>query len=207
VSHRWRGGKGFDPQQLQIEWSGGAASPPPSARTERTATPPPSVPANGLTLKLNWDFRTTFPEPTEQAIEAGTINAEDLHPEGIRSIHEEQTREMLATLHDLDAVLDARRRGVDPRNGKAPMLAPARERLQKFFHTEPARLEHWFDNLLGVYQDAFGQEAAEAFGKAVRAWHAGVEVVTESNTRTRPPTAANGRQNTTTFCAGSKAHT
>jgi hypothetical protein len=143
-----------------------------------------------LTLKLKWDFRTSFPEPTEEAIEAGTVSAEDLHPDGIRSIHEEHAREMLATLHDLDAVLDARRRGVDPRNNKAPMLAPARERLQKFFQTEPARLEHWFDNLLGAYQDAFGQEAAEAFGKAVRAWHAGVDVVAESGPKAAPPAPA-----------------
>jgi hypothetical protein len=195
MTGRWRSGRGFDPQQLQINWSGGPASPTRKAGTERTATPPPSVSAKGLTLKLKWDFRTSFPEPTEQAIEAGTINAEDLHPEGIRSIHEEQTREMLATLHDLEAVLDARRRGVDPRNGKAPMLAPARERLQKFFQTEPARLEHWFDNLLGTYQDAFGQGAAEAFGKAVRAWHAGVEVVAESGPKAAPPTPATTGEN------------
>ncbi|MGD0462090.1 MAG: hypothetical protein ABSB74_06350 [Tepidisphaeraceae bacterium] len=127
---------------------------------------PPSVPANGLTLKLKWDFRTRFPEPTEQAIEAGAISTEDMHPEGIRSIHEEQTREMLATLHDLDAVLDARRRGVDPRNNKMPMLKEAKERLKKFFETEPARLESWYSNLLGVYADAFGQEAADAFDTA-----------------------------------------
>jgi hypothetical protein len=146
-----------------------------------------------LTLKLKWDFRTTFPEPTEQAIEAGTISAEDLHLEGIRSIHEEQTREMLATLHDLDAVLDARRRGVDPRNNKAPMLKEAKERLQKFFQTEPARLESWYSNLLGVYADTFGQDAGDAFDKAVRAWHAGVEVVAESKSAAAmatPPAAA-----------------
>jgi hypothetical protein len=67
--------------------------------------------------------------------------------------------------------------------------------LQKFFHTEPARLERWFDNLLGVYQDAFGQEAAEAFGNAIRAWHAGVDVVAEPNTKKTPPTPAATRGN------------
>ena len=143
-----------------------------------------------MTLRLKWDFHTTFPEPTEQAIEAGAISAEDLHPGGIRSIHEEQTREMLATLHDLDAVLDARRRGVDPRNNKTPMLKEAKERLQKFFQTEPARLESWYSNLLGVYADAFGQEAADAFDKAVRAWHAGVEVLAESKSAAARATEA-----------------
>jgi len=195
VTRRWRGGREFHPQQLQIDWSGGPVSPPPQERTERPAGPPPSVPANGLTLKLKWDFRTCFPEPTEEAIEAGAINAEDLNPQGIRSIHEEHAREMLATLHDLDAVLDARRRGVDPRNNKAPLLAPAKERLLKFFQTEPARLEHWFENLLGAYQDAFGQEAAEAFGKAVGAWHAGVEVVAESSPKAAPPATATTGEN------------
>jgi hypothetical protein len=180
MTRRWRSGRGFDPQQLQINWSGEPASPTRKARTEGPAIPPPSVPANGLTLRLKWDFRTTFPEPTEQAIEAGAIRDEDMHPEGIRSIHEEQTREMLATLHDLDAVLDARRRGVDPRNNKTPMLAQTKERLRKFFQTEPARLESWYSNLLGVYADAFGQEAGDAFDKAVRAWHAGIEVAAES---------------------------
>jgi len=195
VTRRWRGGREFDPQQLQIAWSGGSVSPPPQERTERSAGPPPSVPANRLTLKLNWDFRTCFPEPTEEAIEAGAVNAEDLNPEGIRSIHEEHAREMLATLHDLDAVLDARRGGVDPRNNKAPLLAPAKEQLQKFFQTEPARLEHWFENLLGAYQDAFGQEAADAFGKAVRAWHAGVEVVAESSPEAASPAPATTGEN------------
>jgi len=193
MTRRWRGGKGFDPQQLQIDWSGGPASPTRKPRTEGPAIVPPSVPANGLTLKLKWDFRTNFPEPTEQAIEAGTISAEDMHPEAIRSIHEEQTREMLATLHDLDAVLDARRRGVDPRNDKVPMLKEAKERLQKFFQTEPARLESWYSNLLGVYADTFGQEAADAFDKAVRVWHAGIEVVAESKSAAAmetPPAAA-----------------
>jgi hypothetical protein len=60
------------------------------------------------------------------------------------------------------------------------MLKEAKERLQKFFQTEPARLESWYSNLLGVYADAFGQDAADAFDKAVRAWHAGIEVVAES---------------------------
>jgi uncharacterized protein YukE len=181
VTRRWRSGRGIDSQQFQIDWNGGPASPPkPQPRTERPAIPPPSVPANGLTLKLKWDFRTSFPEPTEQALDAGTVSDEDMHPDNIRSIHEEHAREMLATLHDLDAVLDAKRRGVDPRNNKVPMLKEAKERLQKFFQTEPARLESWFANLLGVYEDAFGRDAAEAFDKAVRAWHAGVEVVGES---------------------------
>ncbi len=186
MTGRWRGGRGFDPHQLQIDWNGGPASPPPlKAERDRPAIPP-SVSSDGLILKLKWDFRTSFPEPTEQAIEAGTVTAEDLHPENIRGIHEEHAREMLATLRDLDTVLDARRRGVDPRNNKAPMLQKAKERLQKFFQTEPARLEQWYANLLGVYSDAFGDESASALDKAVRAWHAGVEVIGETKPASLP---------------------
>jgi hypothetical protein len=125
---------------------------------------------------LPWDFKTTFPQPTREAIDTGVISDEDAEPENVKAIHDEQARELLITLHDLDAVLDARRRGVDPRNNKAPMLKEAKERLQKFFETEPARLENWYANLLGVYEDTFGSEAAQAFDKAVRAWHAGIEV-------------------------------
>jgi len=55
-------------------------------------------------------------------------------------------------------LLDARRRRVDPRNNKTPMPTEAKERLKKFFETEPTRLENWYANLLSVYQDAFGQE-------------------------------------------------
>jgi hypothetical protein len=133
-----------------------------------------------LRLRLKWDFRDSFPEPTEQAIEAGLIQAEDCNPESIRCIHEEHAREMLAVLQELAVVRDAKMRRADPKTNKSPKGKEAKERLETFFETEPDRLERWYDNLLGVYADTFGQEAAEAFGKAVRAWHAGVEVVSES---------------------------
>jgi hypothetical protein len=170
---RWRGG--FDPQQHQIDWS----DPKPSAPTNaaepvRPAASPP------LALTLKWDFRTSFPEPTEQALAAGVIRHEECDPESIAGIHQEHSSEMLATLHDLDAVLDARRRGVDPATDKAPRTEAQQKRLQQLYESEPPRLERWFANLLGTYEDAFGADAAEAFGKAVRAWHAGVETVAES---------------------------
>lgn len=130
----------------------------------------------------------TFPSPTEEAIEAGRLQSEDADPCNVKSIHEEHAREMLANLHDLEVVLDARRRGVDPRNNKAPMLTEAKEQLRKFFETEPIRLERNYQNLLAVYHEVFGDEAADAFDKAVRAWHAGVAVVAESKSRQTPQT-------------------
>jgi hypothetical protein len=181
----------LDPQQLQIDWTGGAAAPPTPEVEISTARVPPSVQPNGLTLKLKWDFKTSFPPPTQEALDAGTMSDEDAEPENLRAIHDEHARELLMTLHDLDAVLDARRRGVDPRNNKAPMLAEAKERLQKFFQTEPARLEQWFKSLMDTYESAFGAEAADAFGKAVRAWDAGVDVIDESRPAASLPVPAN----------------
>jgi hypothetical protein len=192
--------------QLQLTWSGvtstlaantpalSAAETPPTSQSpplaiENLPVARPTPPrGDGLTVRLKWDFFSTFPSPIEEAIEAGRIQPEDAEPENVKSIHEEHAREMLATLHDLEAVLDARRRGVDPRNNKAPMLAEARERLRKFFETEPVRLERNYQNLLGVYEEVFGDEAAGAFDKVVRAWHAGVAVVAESKSGQTPRT-------------------
>lgn len=30
---------------------------------------------------------------------------------------------------------------------------------------------------MGIYEDTFGSEAADAFTKAIRAWHAGIKVI------------------------------
>lgn len=76
-------------------------------------------------------------------------------------------------------VMDARRRGIDPGTGNKPRTHASRERLRKYLAEEPARLEHTFDVLIGTYRDAFGQEAADAFRKAIIAWHAGIDVVGE----------------------------
>jgi hypothetical protein len=140
---------------------------------------------------LPWDFQNTFPQPTPEAIDAGVISDEDATPENVRAIHDEHARELLAVLSDLDTVLDARRLGVNPRNNKKPMLQPAKERLQKFFETEPDRLQRWWQNQMDVYETAFGAEAADAFGKAIRAWHAGIEVTAEQpHAVTSTPAAA-----------------
>ena len=66
---------------------------------------------------LPWDFRTSFPEPMEEAILNGKLQPEDAEPENLASLHDEHARHGLALLHDLDAVMDARRLSVDPYNG------------------------------------------------------------------------------------------
>lgn len=176
-----KGSGGDDASQLLIDWT---------QRTSATVNPPPSPPLAAATdkpvLTLRWDFTATFPYPTEEAIDAGRILDEDLTPAALRSIHQEHAREALATLRSLDAVLDARRRGVDPATGNVPRTPATRERLAKRFATEPERLEHAFTVLMDVYEEVFGPEARDAFAKAVRGWHAGVDVVAEVQHPSKP---------------------
>jgi hypothetical protein len=84
----------------------------------------------------------------------------------------------LATLRQIDIVMDARRRGIDPRTGKPPRTHATKEKLRRQLQDEPARLEHAFQVLIDIYADAFGTDAADAFAKAIRAWHAGIPVET-----------------------------
>jgi hypothetical protein len=165
------GGRGDDPGQLHIEWDK-----PADRGQAATESPLPAAGLPRLVKRPPWDFKTTFPEPMPEAIDAGVISDEDATPENVRALHAEHARESLAVLHDLDRVLDARRRGVDPRNNKVPILREATERLRKFFDTEPARLDRWWQTLMDTYEEVFGPEAADAFGQTVRTWHAGAEV-------------------------------
>jgi hypothetical protein len=85
----------------------------------------------------------------------------------------------LNVLVEQDELADARRGGVDPKTKTKPSSRGGTERLKKLFETEPARLERSWQSLMATYEAAFGDEAAEAFSKAIRARHAGVRVVTE----------------------------
>jgi hypothetical protein len=82
-------------------------------------------------------------------------------------------------LATLDALLDAKRRGVHPCTGKSPKTPKQKEALETLFLEEPARLERSFNMLMDAYEDVFGAEAADAFRKAIRAWQAGIEVIAE----------------------------
>lgn len=148
----------------------------------------PVVPA-ALVQVLPWDFRTSFPEPLEEAIETGRLNEDDAAPDNLKSLHEEHARHLLVLLAELDAVLDAKRRGVDPRTGRLPKTPKQIEQLNRLFRDEPGRLEREFEVLMDVYEEAFGTEATDSFRKAIRAWHAGVEVISETSP-TLPPLKA-----------------
>lgn len=132
-----------------------------------------------MVQRLPRDFRITFPQPTDDAIDNGVISQEDATLENIKALHQEHAREALFYPHNLDTVLDARRKGVDPMTGKAPRTHAGREKLRQFFQEEPGRLECAFENTMAVYREAFGADAADAFTKAIRAWQAGIEVVGE----------------------------
>lgn len=182
-----RGPVGNDPGQFLIDWS---ASPPLAAVEQKRETPTQdrtgSAPA--LVQRLKWDFRTTFPSPTPEAIDAGIMSGEDCEPENVRALHAEHAAQLLKSLQDLDAVTDARRRGVDPNTDKAPTTQTGTERLRAL-DTEPARLEQWWRALIDTYEQGFGTEAADAFANAIRAWHAGIEVIA-GDQRSSPPAKA-----------------
>jgi hypothetical protein len=184
------GGRGYDPGQLHIEWSTtgsepvSTTSPLPASSPVADTTAAPDAPSP-LIQYLPWDFKMTFPRPTARAIKAGVIADEDTTPQAIRAIHGEHAREALRTLRDLDAVLNARRRGIDPGTGRPPQTQAGREELQQRLNKVAGRLEHAFAALMDTYGSAFGQAAQEAFTKAVRAWHGGIEVA--SLRKTPPP--------------------
>jgi hypothetical protein len=167
-----------DSSQLRIEW--GDPSPPSGNATSAVAEPPADEAEQSLVQRLRWDFRESFPEPLPEAIDTGILSDEDIEPENIRAIHDEQGRQLLATLRDMSFIGDARRRLFDPRTGKAPSDPQDKERLQRRLTSETQRLELWWQTLIDTYAEAFGEEAADAFGKAIRARNAGIDVVAES---------------------------
>ena len=184
-----------DPNQLLIDWSSPspaapvAPDPAPAAIVAPAASP--GAAAEAPIQRLPWDFATTFPEPTEEGVAAGLVDEDDRQPENLKALHEQHARETLAILRAIDLALDARRRGVDPATGKPPRTHAAREKLRRALQDEPARLERAFAALMEAYESAFGSEAADSFGKAIRAWHAGIKVVAEAKAAL-PPGAMDG---------------
>jgi hypothetical protein len=173
-----------DPKQALIDWGNpqtpivvAAASYLDAIKLAADAPPP-------LIQRLPWDFTTTFPQPTDEAIDAGVLDESDRELDNLRSLHENYSRQCLATLKALDTAMDARRKGLDPGTGKPPRTHAARERLRKYLAEEPVRLEHAFQVLIETYENAFGVEAAAAFAKCIQARHAGIPV--EADAKSKP---------------------
>jgi hypothetical protein len=130
--------------------------------------------------RLRWDFKETFPPPLPEALNAGILRDEDNQPEKIRALHDERARQLLATLRDLNFIGDARRRLFDPKTGEVASAPEEQEQLRKRLFGEAQRLELWWQTLIDTYAQAFGEEAADAFCKALRARNAGIEVIAEA---------------------------
>ena len=180
-----RGSGVDDPNQLRINWSGGEpASPSANVKTNAAtsaAGPTETRDVAPLVQRLPWDFKTSFPQPTDAAIDNGVLDETDLEPDNLKSLHENYASQCLSVLAARDKVMDARRKGVDPGTGRKPRAHASRERLRKYLAEEPTRLDHTFDVLIDTYAEAFGQDAADAFKKAIIAWHAGIKVVVDCN--------------------------
>ena len=108
-----------DPHQLTFEWSKVVhtdVTPPPenpcvapdSGSVAPTGDEDQLVESPPLVQYLPWDFRTTFPDPLDDAIEVEMIDEEDVLPENLAALHEAQAQEMLGTLSRLDAIHDLR---------------------------------------------------------------------------------------------------
>lgn len=151
-----------------------AASRDPEVRTqnERSGRPEGTVGA----VQLPWDFRSSFPEPLEEAIEADRISPDDLAPEAIAAIHAEHAKEALAVLERKRSLTEAVMQNSHPDSGASITTDRQRERLLTRHASEPGVLDTHFDALIDVYAEVFGLDAAEHFRTAIIAWHHGVEV-------------------------------
>lgn len=168
-----------DPNQTLIDWSN-PASPTPASPVE---LPPAQKPA----LRLPWDFSTVYPQPTEDALDAGILDPSDAQPENVKALHEQHAADALAILRAIDQVKDARSRSTDPSTGKRPRTHAAREKLRRSLENEPERLERSFQIAMGSYANAFGEEAADAFAQFVRARHEGIPVIGDPTPPTPEP--------------------
>ena len=118
-----------------------------------------------------WDFRTSFPRPLQQALTAGLLGDEEPTTEHIEALHLEHANELLGILDSLDALQHAKETCTNPRTGNRPRTTAGQERLDEQFEREPIELRQRFEDLLAVYADAFGSDAARAFGEWVQAIH------------------------------------
>jgi hypothetical protein len=103
-------------------------------------------------------------------------------------------RQLQAVLAEGDAISDARRRHIEPRTGAKATARSGKARTH--LNEGLARLKRSWQSLIGAHEAAFGEVAADAFAKAVRARHAGIPIVAEAETvrpyeeavvGTRPP--------------------
>jgi hypothetical protein len=151
----------------------------PDRVTGSTEALPANEPQPAPVQRLPWDFKESFPPPLPEALGVGILGDEDTGPEKIRALHDEQARRLLATLRDMNFIGDARRQLFDPRTGEIASEPEQKKQLRSRLFGEVQRLGLWWQTLIDTYAQAFGEEAADAFAKAIRARNAGIEVIAE----------------------------
>jgi hypothetical protein len=149
---------------MQFNWEGVYDTP-----AAPVAELPPRMPVDGTSSA--WDFVDRFPPPVDGAVEAGVIDCSDEEGEGLRSIHLEHARECLATLRAIDGTRDAIHDGTNARTGRPPRNERERQNADRENADRLSRLQHSFEELLAVYDQAFGEEATQAFRLQLDAWH------------------------------------
>jgi hypothetical protein len=163
------------PVQQEFVWPDDVVSSKPRT-VDSEADPPvpekrmaPASPVSESSLP-SWDD-VPIAKPLSRAVEHGVFGMTAEGPiepdeEGIRAMTEEQAREMLWLLRDIQAVEDSLRTGEDPKTGKTPKTPEAQAKLRENLEREEPRLKQAYANALSAYADAFGDEA----GKALDLW-------------------------------------
>ncbi|MEM8493985.1 MAG: hypothetical protein AAF916_10995 [Planctomycetota bacterium] len=111
----------------------------PPAKASPSPSPDPMGPDTDrypTPVKLEWDFRTYFPLPTDEAIDKGWVDAKDTTPIGLVNLHSEYERELTIRLNDVAAA-------------KEPEARQALERI--------------LGDLLDSYAEAFGVTQSHQF--------------------------------------------
>lgn len=123
-----------------------------------------------LTKEGPWDYKTTFPPFTDDAIEHGlaqqavAADFDGTHEEGVKSIHDSVIEELVAKSkyrQRYQAALDA---GKDLSSGK-PLTLKQRKAAADLVKS----LSQERDDLIGEYSRHFGEEAADSLAKHVGA--------------------------------------
>jgi hypothetical protein len=121
--------------------------------------------------------------PESGAVEAGKFGSAEVTQEDIRIVHEEHENECLGLLANIDHIAAAKISGIDPRTGSKPRTQKTQQGLRNYLDRTPSELWSQFDDMIAVYEDVFGPEAAEAFRAHLLGTHA------EDTAETCNPTA------------------
>jgi hypothetical protein len=118
-----------------------------------------------------WDFVERYPDPLDEAINAGVFGDLDIDGEAVVAIHEEVGREVLAMLAAFDEMVKLMRHGLDPKTGKLPKTEERRAEIERLLSTLGQARKRALEEALAAYMNGFGLEAARAFGHHLYARH------------------------------------